>query len=49
MDEMTRAEKRNKYGGTKYVYLPAVIKEMKAFFYEEWQKRFPNAPVLYWT
>ena len=49
MDETTRAEKRNKFGGTKYVYLPAVMKEMKAFFYEEWQKRFPNAPVLYWT
>jgi spore photoproduct lyase len=49
MDESTRAEKRNKFGGTKYVYLPAVMKEMKAFFYEEWQKRFPNAPVLYWT
>ncbi|MDB5241455.1 MAG: radical protein [Spirosoma sp.] len=49
MDESTRAEKRNKFGGTKYVYLPSVMKEMKAFFYEEWQKRFPNAPVLYWT
>ena len=49
MDETTRAEKRNKFGGTKYVYLPAVMKEMKAFFYDEWQKRFPNAPVLYWT
>ena len=49
MDETTRAEKRNKFGGTKYVYLPAVMKEMKAFFYEEWQKRFPNAPMLYWT
>lgn len=49
MDELTRAEKRNKFGGTKYVYLPAVMKEMKAFFYEEWQKRFPNAPILYWT
>lgn len=49
MDETSRAEKRNKFGGTKYVYLPAVMKEMKVFFYEEWQKRFPNAPVLYWT
>ena len=49
MDELTRAEKRNKFGGTKYVYLPAVMKEMKGFFYEEWQKRFPNAPILYWT
>ncbi|WP_245776569.1 spore photoproduct lyase family protein [Spirosoma endophyticum] len=49
MDEATRAEKRNKFGGTKYVYRPEEMKEMKAFFYAEWQKRFPNAPVLYWT
>ena len=49
MDETTRAEKRNKFGGTKYVYRPDEMKEMKAFFYAEWTKRFPNAPVLYWT
>ncbi len=49
MDEATRAEKRNKFGGTKYVYRPEEMKEMKAFFYAEWAKRFPNAPVLYWT
>jgi spore photoproduct lyase len=49
MDEATRAEKRNKFGGTKYVYRPEEMKEMKAFFYDEWRRRFPNAPVLYWT
>ena len=49
MDEATRAEKRNKFGGTKYVYRPEEMKEMKSFFYTEWQKRFPNAPILYWT
>jgi spore photoproduct lyase len=49
MDEQARAEKRNKFGGTKYVYRPEEMKEMKAFFYSEWQKRFPNAPILYWT
>lgn len=49
MDETTRVEKRNKFGGTKYVYRPEEMKEMKAFFYAEWTKRFPNAPVLYWT
>ncbi|GAB4035682.1 spore photoproduct lyase family protein [Spirosoma jeollabukense] len=49
MDEATRAEKRNKFGGTKYVYRPEEMKEMKAFFYAEWQKRFPDAPILYWT
>ena len=49
MDETTRAGKRNKFGGTKYVYLPAVMKEMKAFLSDAWQQRFPNAPILYWT
>jgi len=49
MDETTRAQKRNKFGGTKYVYRPDEMKAMKAFFYAEWTKRFPNAPVLYWT
>lgn len=49
MDEETRAEKRNKFGGTKYVYRPEEMRAMKAFFYAEWQARFPNAPVLYWT
>ncbi|GAB4005153.1 spore photoproduct lyase [Spirosoma migulaei] len=49
MDETKRAEKRNKFGGTKYVYRPEEMKEMKTFFYAEWQKRFPEAPVLYWT
>ncbi|WP_240699276.1 spore photoproduct lyase family protein [Spirosoma sordidisoli] len=49
MDEATRAEKRNKFGGTKYVYRPDDMRAMKAFFYTEWQKRFPNAPILYWT
>ena len=49
MDETSRAEKRNKFGGTKYVYRPDDMKTLKQFFYTEWTKRFPNAPVLYWT
>ena len=49
MDEMTRAEKRNKFGGTKYVYLPDEMKAMRAWFTTEWQRRFPTAPVQYWT
>ena len=49
LDEAGRAEKRNKFGGTKYVYRPEEMKEMKAFFYAEWTKRFPSAPILYWT
>lgn len=49
MDEAKRTGKRNKFGGTKYVYTPDDMKILKAFFYTEWQKRFPDAPILYWT
>ncbi len=49
MAEAGRAAKRNKFGGTKYVYQPDDMKAMKRFFYDEWTKRFPNAPILYWT
>jgi len=49
MDEATRAEKRNKFGGRKYVYRPDEMQTLKAFFYAEWKKRFPAAPILYWT
>ncbi|SDX35615.1 SPL family radical SAM protein [Hymenobacter psychrophilus] len=48
-DEATRAVKRNKFGGTKFVYQPADMRQLKEFFYAEWQARFPKAPVLYWT
>lgn len=49
MEEATRAEKRNKFGGRKYVYRPDDMQTLKKFFYEEWRKRFPSAPILYWT
>ncbi|MEZ0538735.1 spore photoproduct lyase family protein [Fibrella arboris] len=49
MNEADRAQKRNKFGGTKYVYQPADMQSMKRFFYDEWAKRFPAAPILYWT
>ncbi|WP_229364506.1 spore photoproduct lyase family protein [Fibrella aestuarina] len=49
MDEATRAQKRNKFGGTKYVYQPTDMQALKRFFYDEWTRRFPTAPVLYWT
>jgi spore photoproduct lyase len=47
--EEGRAVKRNKFGGLKYVYQPAQMKTMKAWFCAEWQRRFPAAPVQYWT
>ncbi|SNR34433.1 MULTISPECIES: spore photoproduct lyase family protein [Hymenobacter] len=49
LEEATRAVKRNKFGGTKYVYQPTDMRQLKEFFYHEWQQRFPNAPLLYWT
>lgn len=49
MDEAGRARKRNKFGGVKYVYEPGEMKRLREFFYAEWRKRFPNAPILYWT
>lgn len=49
MDENTRAVKRNKFGGTKYVYLPETMTKMKKFFYSEINQRFPEAKILYWT
>ena len=49
MDEAGRSAKRNKFGGTKYVYQPTDMQTMKRFFYDEWTKRFPQAPILYWT
>ncbi|MBF9224111.1 spore photoproduct lyase family protein [Hymenobacter ruricola] len=47
--EEGRAVKRNKFGGLKYVYQPEQMRAMKAWFYAEWQRRFPAAPVQYWT
>ena len=49
MDEQGRAPKRNKFGGVKYVYRPDEMKALRSFFYTEWQQRFPDAPILYWT
>jgi len=49
MEEASRAEKRNKFGGKKYVYQPTDMQALKRFFYDEWQRRFPNAPIMYWT
>jgi spore photoproduct lyase len=49
MDETSRSVKRNKFGGTKYVYTPDVIKTLRRFFEREIQVLFPQASVLYWT
>lgn len=49
MDETNRTIKRNKFGGTKYVYDKDTMKALRQFFESEITKRFPNAEILYWT
>ena len=49
LSETDRAVKRNKFGGLKYVYQPPTMLALKTWFYQEWQRRFPHAPVQYWT
>lgn len=49
MDEAKRSIKRNKFGGTKYVYTSDTMKMLRRFFESEIARRFPQARVLYWT
>jgi spore photoproduct lyase len=49
MDEENRVVKRNKFGGTKYVYPADEMKQLKQFFEQEIARRFPQASILYWT
>jgi spore photoproduct lyase len=49
MEESTRKIKRNKFGGTKYVYDADVMKTLRHFFERELSRRFPKATILYWT
>jgi len=49
MDEAKRSVKRNKFGGTKYVYNGDTMKTMRRFFQQQIAKRFPQASILYWT
>jgi spore photoproduct lyase len=49
LDPANRDVKRNKFGGEKYVYPKNAMKELRAFFETEIARRFPNAPILYFT
>ena len=49
MEEATRAEKRNKFGGFKYVYPKNAMGEMRAFLEGKLHEVLPTARVLYWT
>jgi spore photoproduct lyase len=49
MDPEKRAEKRTKFAGTKFVYPPELMAELKAFFFAEIPRMLPQARILYWT
>ena len=49
MTEETRAEKRNKFGGVKYVYQKDMMVSLRRFFEAEIARRFPQGRILYWT
>ena len=49
LDERDRSEKRNKFGGVKYVYHRDTMSELKEFIQDKINTRFPEAKILYWT
>ena len=49
MDPAVRAQKRNKFGGVKYVYPKALMDEMKGWFAGAVETHLPGARLLYWT
>ncbi len=49
MDEATRTQKRNKFGGIKFVYPKDIMTTMKQFFAQQIATKFPAAQLLYWT
>ena len=49
MDEAVRAQKRNKFGGVKYVYPKALMDEMRAALEAGARRHLPGARLLYWT
>ena len=49
MDEATRVQKRNKFGGIKFVYPKDIMGAMKRFFADQVAAKFPRAELLYWT
>ncbi|MEL6603298.1 MAG: spore photoproduct lyase family protein [Cyanobacteria bacterium J06614_10] len=44
-----RTQKRNKFGGIKYVYNKETMKALRTFFESKIARDFPRAKLLYWT
>ena len=49
LEENNRSQKRNKFGGVKYVYHRDTMTELKEFIQEQIDFLFPQAKILYWT
>ena len=49
LTQSDRTEKRNKFGGVKYVYHRNLMEELKEFITAEITTKFPQAKILYWT
>ena len=49
MDEATRTQKRNKFGGKKFVYSKELMKKMRGWFEAAVKRELPGGVVLYWT
>ena len=49
LDESTRSAKRNKFGGTKFVYPANLMRDLRVWFDDQLPKRFPTGRILYWT
>ena len=49
MDETARTHRRTRFGGEKFVYPAATMREIKAFFHEGVAELMPTARILYFT
>jgi spore photoproduct lyase len=49
MDEEGRSEKRNKFGGRKYVYPSATMRSLRDYFEARVAEQLPGARILYFT
>ncbi len=49
LEEAKRTEKRNKFGGFKYVYPKDTMSEMRGYLQEQLTRLLPSIRILYWT
>lgn len=49
LDEENRTQKRNKFGGVKYVYDKDTMSQLKEFIEDKINTLFQSAKILYWT